>query len=237
MLPDVVFGCLDQAIHRRVPAEGASCIWTVQLRRGPDQAGSGAPMFETAFFNCGGTGARPQLDGLSATAFPSGVRAIPIEVVEHGAPIVIWRKELLPDSGGVGEYRGGLGVTIEVGARHSAPFSLLAIFDRVDNVAQGRAGGGAGGRGRVYLRSGKQLRGKGLQAIPADERLVLETPGGAGYGDARSRSLATVQQDVVLGLVSADMALCDYGLAPGEAITKADGRQSPLSSDKSKPSS
>jgi N-methylhydantoinase B len=105
-----VFGCLDQALPGRVPAEGASCNWTVQLRRGPDQAIGGAPPFETVFFNTGGSGARPGLDGLSATAYPSGVKAMPVEVVEHGAPIVVWRKELRADSGGAGEFRGGLGV-------------------------------------------------------------------------------------------------------------------------------
>ena len=214
MLPDVVYGCLDQALPGRIPAEGASCNWTVQLRRGPDQASGGAPMFDTVFFNTGGTGARPSLDGLSATAFPSGVKAMPIEVVEHGAPIVVWQKELQPDSGGAGQYRGGLGVVVEVGARHPAPMSLLAMFERVENVAQGRAGGRPGGRGRVYLRSGQQLNGKGLQTIPADERLVLETPGGAGYGHASHRSAAELESDLTFGLVSPESGRSEYGHEP-----------------------
>lgn len=187
MLPDLVFGCLHQALPGRVPAEGASCNWTVQLRRGPDQAVPGAPAFETVFFNCGGSGARPTRDGLSATAFPSGVKAMPIEVVEHGAPIVVWRKELRPDSGGAGQYRGGLGLAIEVGTRHAAPYSLLAMFERVDNVPQGRAGGAAGAAGKVALGSGVALRSKGLQQVPAGETLRLETPGGGGYGDPAKR--------------------------------------------------
>ena len=64
---------------------------------------------EILMFNSGGMGARPELDGLSATAFPSGVMTMPIEATEHAGPIVIWRKELRPDSGGDGEFRGGLG--------------------------------------------------------------------------------------------------------------------------------
>jgi N-methylhydantoinase B len=202
MLPDLVFGCLDQALPGRVPAEGASCNWTVQLRRGPDQVSSGARAFETVFFNTGGSGARPALDGLSATAFPSGVKAMPVEVVEHGAPVVIWRKEMRADSGGAGEYRGGLGVTVEIGTREAAPYSLLAMFERVDNPAQGRAGGSPGAPGRVRLRSGQTLRAKGLQAIPAGDRIVLETPGGGGYGDPARRSPETVSNDVLFGLVS-----------------------------------
>jgi N-methylhydantoinase B len=144
------------------------------------------------------------------------VKAIPIEVVEHGAPIVVWRKELLPDSGGAGRYRGGLGVVIEVGARHAAPMSLLAIFERMDNVAQGRAGGRPGGRGRAYLQSGRELRGKGLQAIPAGERLVLETPGGAGYGVPRDRDPVELQRDVKFGLVSSQAAISEYGMPATE---------------------
>jgi N-methylhydantoinase B len=211
MLPDLIFGCLDQALPGRVPAEGASCNWTVQLRRGPSEAGAGAPAFDAVFFNTGGCGARPGLDGLSATAFPSGVKAMPVEVVEYGAPIVIWRKELLADSGGAGRYRGGLGVKIEIGGRHSAPFSLLAMFERIEHAAQGRAGGRAGSRGRVRLLSGKELQGKGLQSIPPNDRLILETPGGAGYGDPHRRTPEALHQDVSHGLVSREAAAADYG--------------------------
>ncbi len=210
MLPDLIFGCLDQALPARVPAEGASCNWTVQLRRGPDQAVGGAPTFETVFFNTGGSGARPGLDGLSATAFPSGVKAMPVEIVEYWAPIVIWRKELLPDSGGAGQYRGGLGIKIEIAARHPAPFSLLAMFERIAHPAEGRAGGRAGARGRVYLPSGQELQGKGLQLIPPNSRLILETPGGGGYGDPRHRAPERLRQDISLNLVTPEAAAVQY---------------------------
>jgi N-methylhydantoinase B len=205
MLPDVVFGCLHQAVPGRVPAEGASCNWTVQLRRGPDQAGGGAPTFETVFFNCGGSGARPSLDGLSATAFPSGVKAMPVEVVEHGAPIVVWRKELRPGSGGAGQFRGGLGLNVEVGTRHKAPFSLLAMFERVENPPQGRAGGAPGAPGTLKLSSGARLKGKGLQQVPAGETLVLETPGGAGYGPPGARAPESAAEDARLELQSENL--------------------------------
>jgi N-methylhydantoinase B len=167
-------------------------------------------MFDTVFFNTGGAGARPTLDGLSATAFPSGVKAMPVEVVEHGAPIVVWKKELLPDSGGAGKHRGGLGVRVVIGARDLGPISLLAMFERVDNVARGRAGGRPGGRGGVYLQSGETLNSKGLQVIPAGDRLVLETPGGAGYGDPQARSVEALRSDLLLGLVSPAAAKSQY---------------------------
>jgi N-methylhydantoinase B len=91
---------------------------------------------------------------------------------------------------------------VEIGARDLAPYSLLAMFERVDHPAQGRAGGSAGAPGRVCLGSGQTLRGKGLQAIPAGDRIVFETPGGGGYGDPARRSPDAVASDVLLGLVS-----------------------------------
>lgn len=211
MLPDAVFGCLDQAMPGQVLAEGASCNWTVQLRRGPDQAQKGAPIFDAVFFNTGGMGARPALDGLSAVAFPSGVKAMPVEVVEHNSPIVIWRKELRADSGGAGATRGGLGVTVEVGSRVAVPFSLLAMFERTTNAAKGRTGGHDGEVGQVMLRSGRQLQSKGLQEIPAGEVVVFDTPGGAGYGDPLGRDRDLVAADVKAGVVSQDEARHRYG--------------------------
>ncbi len=214
MLPDVVFGCLAQAVPDRVPAEGASCLWTAQLRGGPMPVGANvyAPPFEVVFFNSGGSGASPDRDGLSGTAFPSGVRATPVEVTETTGPVVIWRKELRPDSGGAGATRGGLGQIIEIGTRQGTPFSLLAMFDRVKNAARGRAGGHAGALGRVRLGSGAELRAKGLQPVPADDRLILELPGGAGYGDPHGRPPELIARDVMDGLVSRDAARRDYGV-------------------------
>jgi len=89
MLPDTVFGCLHQVMASGVPAEGASSLWNPQIYGGADvqdELDSGehgdAPPFSTVIFHCGGTGARPGKDGLDVTAFPSGVRTIPVEATE-----------------------------------------------------------------------------------------------------------------------------------------------------------
>jgi N-methylhydantoinase B len=192
-LPDAVFGCLGQALPDRVPAAGSSVLWTVQLRGGPevvDATGrAGHAAFDAVFFNSGGTGGRPGMDGLDGTAFPAGVRAVPVEVLEAGAPLVVWRKELRPGSGGAGQFRGGHGQTVEVGAlAQDEPLALLAMFERCDNPARGSAGGMPGARGTVRLASGMALQGKGLQIVPAGDRLVLEVPGGGGWGDPRDRA-------------------------------------------------
>ncbi|SDV51186.1 hydantoinase B/oxoprolinase family protein [Chitinasiproducens palmae] len=187
-LPDVVFGCLAGVLPDRVPAEGASCVWGAQLRGGPQvSAAVGMPeltteSFETLFFNSGGSGARPGADGLSATAFPSGIKAISCEVIEAGNPIVIWKKELLPASGGAGRWRGGAGQRIEIGTINGAPFQFFGMYDRVQRPARGRAGGGDGAPGWVGLTDGTALAAMGLQTVPAHARLRLDVPGGGGHG-------------------------------------------------------
>ena len=176
MLPDVVMGCLHQAIEGGVPAEGASALWAPQLRGGHGVAGGKgdgggeATSFNVLSFHSGGVGARPTKDGLSATAFPSGVRSVPVEVTESIAPVVVWRKEYRRDSGGAGLTRGGVGQVMEIASTENAPFDVLAMFDRVRNVARGRDGGLPGAIGRVSLASGRVLRGKGQQTIPPGER-------------------------------------------------------------------
>jgi N-methylhydantoinase B len=196
MLPDLVLGCLHQAIPGRVPAEGASCVWTVQLR-GQTDAGS----FESVFFNSGGAGARPGADGLSATAFPAGVRATPVEITETAAPVVVWRKELRPGSFGEGAARGGLGQIVEVGVRGDGPFEVLAMYERTGNPARGRDGGTDGRPGTVSLGSGGRLQSKGLQTIPAGDHLILALPGGGGFGNPGDRGAERLLADEEDGLL------------------------------------
>ncbi|MGI4807979.1 MAG: hydantoinase B/oxoprolinase family protein, partial [Janthinobacterium lividum] len=133
LLPDLMMGCLHQAVPDRVTAEGSSCLWNPPLRGGAIVSGQDSPLpsFEVITFNSGGTGARPGQDGLDGTAFPSGVRTMPVEATENVAPVVFWRKELRPDSAGAGRTRGGFGQIMEIGAKGDAEFACNAIFDRV----------------------------------------------------------------------------------------------------------
>jgi N-methylhydantoinase B/oxoprolinase/acetone carboxylase alpha subunit len=215
MMPDVVYGALEQAIPGRVPAEGTSNLWSLKMVAGHGLTGvgekAGTP-FMVMSFHSGGAGARPHQDGLSATPFPSGVRNVPVEATEAITPLVIWRKELRQDSGGSGQYRGGLGQVMEVGSREDAAFGIFAGFERVKFAARGRNGGGAGERGAISLKSGVALKPKGLQVIPAGERLLIEMPGGGGMGPAAKRDPEAVLRDVRLGYLSAEAAKRDYGI-------------------------
>ncbi len=187
MLPDAVFGCLAQALPDRVPAESAGSIWVLAMAsahgRAPAAEVAGTTRFNVMNVGLGGTGARPGKPGLSTTAFPSGVGAIPVEITEVQSPLYFRRKEYLPDSGGAGRWRGGLGQVIEVANREDAPFTIsAATFDRIRNPAQGRAGGAPGAPGRARLGSGAPIADKGVHVVPAGDSLIVELPGGGGYG-------------------------------------------------------
>jgi N-methylhydantoinase B len=219
LLPDLMMGCLHQAVPKRVAAEGASALWNPPLRGGASVSGQArgnrpvVPDFEIITFNSGGTGARPDLDGLDATAFPSGVRTMPVEATENVAPVVIWRKELRGGSGGAGRTRGGMGQIMEIGTKGDLEYAVNATFDRVANAPKGRDGGRDGAAGVVQLKSGARLRTKGFQVIPDDDRLILELAGGGGMGDPRTRDPALVARDVRDGLVSEQEARQVYGVA------------------------
>jgi len=219
LLPDLMMGCLHQAVPERVTAEGASALWNPPLRGGGSVSGQSRgnkPViadFEIITINSGGTGARPTQDGLNATAFPSGVRTMPVEATENVAPVIVWRKELRADSGGAGRSRGGVGQIMEIATKGDLEFVVNAMFDRIAHAPKGRDGGLDGAAGRVTQKSGKALRGKGFQVIPDGDRLILELPGGAGLGDPVTRDPTLVARDVRDGLVSADNARDLYRVA------------------------
>jgi N-methylhydantoinase B len=204
MLPDVVYGCLAQLVPEQVLAEGASALWNLILEDAYDAClmqGIGATKrFSALSVQTGGTGARSRLDGLNATAFPSGVSGVPIEILETLTPLVFWRKDLRVGSGGDGEYRGGLGQNIEVGHRNGHPFYIYAALDRIQNPARGRFGGTNGAAGSLALQSGTVLKSKGKQLVPAGDRLLVKTPGGGGYGVPEKRSGEAREADARNGL-------------------------------------
>ena len=123
---------------------------------------------------------------------------MPIEATEHTGPIVVWRKELRPDSGGDGRVprrsrpdhrdRGGCRATSST----SPPCSTAST-----TPPRGRDGGETARRASVALDDGTVLQPKGWQHVPAGRRLVLQLPGGGGYRrSARTKSEAARPKDV-----------------------------------------
>ncbi|MES0827356.1 hydantoinase B/oxoprolinase family protein [Ruegeria sp. SCP11] len=214
IMPDLMYGCLYQAIPDRIPAEGSSCMYDLPLRGGFEMnKGQDATQYAVEITHNGGTGARPGKDGMSVAAFPSGVYGAQVEITESVAPLLFRRRELRADSGGAGFYRGGLGQNIELESRENQPITWFATVDRVMYPALGRNGGLNGAPGVLRLKhSGVALNGKGKQEIPAGEVFDFRTPGGGGLGNPKHRPEALVAEDVRLGLVTREAAERDYGV-------------------------
>lgn len=218
MLADAVFGCLAQALPGKVQAESAGSIWILALSSAHEQVQAretqGSKRFQVTNVGLGGIGGRPGKDGLSTTAFPSGIGAIPVEITEAQCPLYFKRKQYLPDSGGAGEFRGGLGQIIEIANREAVPFIIsAATFDRIRNPAQGREGGSPGRQGKAHLGSGPALKDKGNHIVPAGDSLVVELPGGGGFGLPQARSSEAIKSDIAAELVTPAAAEHDYGFA------------------------
>ncbi len=218
-VPDAVYDAFDKIVPGLVPAEGAGCLCNFQVSLRPRSDAPAPPdarRSEVLTFNSGGSGARPEHDGLNATAFPSGVMTMPIEATEHAGPVIIWRKELRPDSGGAGKTRGGLGQYMEVGAQEGHEFDIQAMFDRIEHPARGRRGGGAGAPTTIVQDDGTAMNGKGKQFVAHGRRVMMAFPGGAGYGDPSQRSIDLVKRDLARGYISAATAANDYGLSDAD---------------------
>ncbi len=207
MLADCVFGCLAQVLPGKVQAESAGPIWILSLSsahgRVPVEALNASDEFAVIAIGLGGIGGRSGKDGLSTMAFPSGVGSIPVEITEGQCPLWFRQKQFLPDSGGEGEFRGGLSQRIEIANRDAVPFAIsAATFDRIKNAAQGRDGGKPGRLGNARLKSGPALPDKGIHIVPAGDALIVELPGGGGFGNPANRKHEAHERDIKAGVVT-----------------------------------
>ncbi|MGI9319084.1 MAG: hydantoinase B/oxoprolinase family protein, partial [bacterium] len=199
LLPDVSLGCLSQVLEQIIPAEGAATLWDLPIQ---GRVGSTGETFTQELVFNGGTGARPHRDGLSATAFPSGVMGSLVEVTENTTPLLICKRELRPNSGGAGKFRGGLGQIIEVQAMEDTELTVYGTVDRVRFPARGKAGGEPGATGRFIHSSGIDFSGKGSCVLKPGETLTVLTPGGGGYGSKTERSSSRRRADFLNQLVT-----------------------------------
>jgi N-methylhydantoinase B len=202
-IPSAIFAALSGALPGRLMAPGADPIW-LSVWRGQN------PPFTLTIFQVGGTGARPTKDGLNAVGFPSGVAGVPAEVIESLSPVVMKRRELRPNSGGPGTWRGGLGQLTEFTRRGEGKWSVSSIADRTEYAAPGLLGGQAGATGEVSLGNGKRLHAKALMDLNDGDVVHVNLPGGGGYGDPLIRDLERVRWDVIEGYITPEEAEKNY---------------------------
>src|SRR5947209_4446092 len=175
-----VLKALYHVIPERVLAEGSGAVWTIQIQgKDPD----GEPFTSSMFNYSGGMGARRFKDGPSATCYPTGVAAVPVEILEASMPILFSRKELHRGTGGNGASRGGDGQIISFNMRTKSEWLLNAVSSRTTLPPEGMGGGEAGAAGR-FLVNGKPVSDARKMLMQSGDQVMLETPGGGGYGRA-----------------------------------------------------
>jgi N-methylhydantoinase B len=166
----------------------------------------------------GGFGARPVKDGINAVASTvSNMMNTPIEILEMSFPLRVEEYALIPDSGGAGTWRGGLGarrvwrvLDHEAHAAVCCERSLMPPF----GLAGGKAGGGMGVRVELPDGSSKRLNSKGAFRVPPGGRIVMEAPGSGGFGSSERRDPERLREDLADGYVSNEAARREYGAKP-----------------------
>ncbi len=217
-LTQAVFGALGQVIPERLIADGSAGLWNTQFE-GQDRDGR---LFSYVFFSAGGMGARPTADGLSATAFPSGIQGVPAEAIEAVSPVLMLRRALRPDSAGAGKYRGGLGQEMVLQVDSKNPVLHSCMYDRTRFAARGFQGGKNGAAGELFLQDGTRLHPKGKYELKPGQSVTLRLPGGGGFFPPEERSLEAVLEDVRQGRVSRESALNEYRVVITEDLSGVD---------------
>jgi N-methylhydantoinase B len=210
MLVDVILEAMAKLNPGRAIAHsGASSALGIAWSKG--RPGQSAMQYEIAG---SAYGAGVGHDGVTATATHlSNLHTTPIEILESEFPCRIARFGLVPDSGGAGQWRGGLAMHREYELLENA--TVVRRFNKTRFPPQGLAGGKPGSRARFVVRLGtrQELETKASARVEmkAGERFLLQSAGGGGYGDPRRRDPAALAADLAEGYVSAAVAKTDYG--------------------------
>jgi N-methylhydantoinase B len=215
-----IYKALSQVIPEKVIADSGG---TPNLRgrfSGTDNKGR---IFVFPLRGAGGMGARPDRDGLPCTGFPSNSIFGSLEVSENVAPIIFWHKEMEPDSGGPGRFRGGCGqrVVIQLVSEHPATVSFRA--ERTQHPASGLFGGLPGNKTKltvykgqpgqpvdVHEQNGREIDPKGRTRLMPGDVLEVVYPGGGGYGLSTDRAKKVVHNDLKNELISYKAAKAIY---------------------------
>lgn len=209
---DAIWGALAKAVpeHIRAPGEGGTTSYSIA---GYDSDGNYS-QFREAVMGCWGAGAdREGIDGVANPA--ANISNAPIEAIENAAPIRVECYELVADSGGAGQWRGGLAVRREL--RYLGENARLQLrSDRRDHPPFGINGGGSGTPSANLFNTGDEwieLPTKFVHPIQTGEAIRHTTAGAGGYGHPFARPIAKVLADVRNGKVSTDAAVSAYGVA------------------------
>jgi N-methylhydantoinase B len=206
----VLAGVLAKAVDGRMPADQETIRYTGVY--GADRDGRPYLMREVLG---GGSGGRYYADGEDTIHVVPDSRNLPSEFTEARFPFLVERLGLAVDSGGAGQYRGGLGYDKQL--RMLADAHFMSIADRSILACWGVNGGRAGSSFSVVIDPGGPNE-RAVEALAdaefvrAGELIRIRTTGGGGWGDPLERDPAAVLRDVRWGKVSAPAARTDYGV-------------------------
>ncbi|MBI3968498.1 MAG: hydantoinase B/oxoprolinase family protein [Chloroflexi bacterium] len=203
-----VLGALSQVLPDRVIADSGSCPGLRAAFLGTDAQGNRTAMI---LFASGGMGARPHVDGLSCTGFPTNAGSAAVEVMEKVAPVLFWERAYLQDSGGPGRQRGGLGQRVVVEFCSPEPGTASILFERLQHPAFGLFGGLAGAPAKLELSRPVKIHPKSQLQLQPGDVLTIHYAGGGGYGSPVERSRGLVADDLKQGLISREAARDVYG--------------------------
>src|SRR5690348_6936211 len=217
----VAIRALARAVPGRVPAPGSAAGGSISSAGRHPKSGRWYSQYEIV---SGGTGARPNGDGVSAMdELVVNVMNTPVEAVETEFPVRVERYELAQDSGGPGTFRGGLGVRrqwriladeVVVNLRTDRfKFSSPGIFDAKPALPSVASLVSADMAAKPLTSKAAGLR------LKKDDVLTLQFAGGGGWGDPRGRPAERVQRDVACGYVSRGAARDNYGVAVNDDLS------------------
>jgi N-methylhydantoinase B len=212
-LTEIIYRALSEVLPKRVIAGsgGTPAAMNVFYGRRKD----GKP-WHSVIIRGGGMGAGAANDGNYVYIFPANGANTPVEIFESDTPLIVERRELLADSGGLGRMKGGIGKreVFKVPDDEYAPMPPVNLgiqAGRYLHAAEGLFGGKPGSHAR-FLVNGVQGNSYGLTQLKPGDVVTIEAPGGGGYGNPYERDPEMVAADVREGYVSMESAKTDYGV-------------------------
>lgn len=212
-MTEIVYRALAKALPERVIAGSGGTPATMNVFYG--RRHDGRP-WHTVIIRGGGMGASASQDGAHCYIFPANGANTPVEILESDTPLIVERRELLPDSGGAGEKRGGLGRRVVFRVPDDAyaplpPVNLGIQSGRFRLPPEGLFGGEPGARAQ-FLVNGQPGNPYGLTRLKPGDVVTMDAAGGAGYGDPKDRDLSDLLRDIHDGKVSLESARSQYGI-------------------------
>lgn len=207
---EVIMGALQKLAPEKVMApSGTYPLWIQKFSglRDDDRE------FVTHFNAQGGQGAFFDCDGNTAVVFPGNIASTSVELFEHETPMMVRRRALIPDSGGAGRHRGGLGQETILQSRAAHSIRTALSGGRFHHPAPGMEGGSGGARGEIRVNDGAPFERSDRADLALGDQVLLRQPGGGGFGPAEERDPAAVDADLRDGYISAEMAESAYRVA------------------------